>query len=105
MVPWTSSTSLQINTFYKIDTGLDNKPKPEAFFPAFMKIPNYSTIDMAIHAAVYLAKALQPPRSESPFQVGGAQHKAIRGLSQIFDAETKIQNRDALPPPPRLANE
>ena len=32
--------------------------------------------------------------------MGGAQLKAIRGLAQIFDAETKIPNRDALPTPP-----
>ena len=30
-----------------------------------MKIPNYSSIDMAIHADGDLAKALQPPRPES----------------------------------------
>ena len=62
-------------------------------------MPNYSTRDMDIHAAADLAKALQTPRQESPFQVGGDQLKAIRALSQIFDAETKIPNRDALPPP------
>ena len=54
---------------------------------------------MAIHAASDLAKLLQTPRPESPFQVGYAQLKAIRELSQIFDAETKIPNRDTLPPP------
>ena len=70
-----------------------------------MKITNYSTIDMAIRAAADLAKAMQTPRPESPFQVGDAQLKAIRELSHIFDAETKIPNRDALPTPPRLANE
>ena len=32
--------------------------------------------------------------------MGGAQLKAIRELCQIFDAETKIPNRDALPTPP-----
>ena len=51
-----------------------------------MKIPNYSTRDMAIHAAADISKALQTPRPESPFQVGDAQLKAIRGLYQIFDA-------------------
>ena len=65
-----------------------------------MKMPNYSSIDMAIYAALYLAKALQTPRLESPFQVGDAQLKAIRELANIFDAETKIPNRDALPTPP-----
>ena len=69
-----------------------------------MKIPNYSTRDMAIHAAAHLAKALQTPRPESHFQVGDAQLKAIRELTQIFDAETKIPNRDAFSTPPRLAN-
>ena len=69
-----------------------------------MKMPNYSTRDMVIHAAADLEKALQTPSPESPFQVGDAQLKAIRELSQIFDAETKIPNRDALPPP-RLSNE
>ena len=68
--------------------------------PEFMKMPYYSTIDMAIHAAADLAKDLQTPRPESPFQVGDAQLKAIRELSKIFDAETKIPNRDVLPPTP-----
>ena len=67
-----------------------------------MKIPNYITRDMAIHAAVDLSKALQTPRLESPFQVGDAQLKAIRESPQIFDAETKIPNRDSFPPPPPL---
>ena len=42
-----------------------------------MKIPNYGTRDMAINDAADLAKALQTPRTESPFQVGDAQLKAI----------------------------
>ena len=91
-------------TCYNIDTGGETKPDTISFFPVFMKIPNYSTRDMSIHAAADLAKALQTPRPESHFQVRDDQHKAIRELSQIFDAETKIPNRDALPPP-RLANE
>ena len=62
-----------------------------------MKIPNYSSRDMAIHAAADLTKSLQIPRPESPFQVDESQIKEIRELSQIFDAETKITNRDALP--------
>ena len=70
-----------------------------------MKMPNYSTIYMAINADADLKKALQTPRPESPFQVGDAQLEAIRGFSQIFYAETKIPNRDAFPPPPRLTNE
>ena len=65
-----------------------------------MKIPNNSTRDMAIHVAVDLAKALQTPSPELPFQVGDAQIKSIRGLSHIFDAETKLPNRGALPTPP-----
>ena len=68
-------------------------------------MPNYSTRDMAIHAAADLSKALQTPRPESPFQVGDSQLKAIRELSQIFDAETKIPNRDAFPTPTILDNE
>ena len=63
---------------------------------------NYSTRSMAIHAVADLAKALQTPRPESHFQVGDAQLKSIRKLSQIFYAETKIPNRDALPTPPEL---
>ena len=46
-----------------------------------MKIPNYSTRDMAIHAVTDLAKALQKIMTESPFQVGETQLKAIRELS------------------------
>ena len=43
-----------------------------------MKIPNYSSIDMAIHDASDLAKALQTHSPESTFQVEDAQLKAIR---------------------------
>ena len=69
-----------------------------------MKTTNYSTRDMAIHAAADLEKALQTPRSESHFQVGYAQLKTIRELYQMFDSETKISNRDALPSHLRLTN-
>ena len=63
-----------------------------------MKMPNYSSRDMVIRAAGYLAKSLQTPEPESPFQVLDAKMKEIRILANIFDAETKIPNRDALPP-------
>ena len=92
-------------TCYNIDTGGETTPDTIDFFSEFMKIPNYSTRDMAIHAAVDLAKALQTTRPESPFKVGYAQLKAIRELSHIFDAETKIPNRDALPTPPYSISE
>ena len=52
---------------------------------------------MAIYAAVDLTNSSQTPRPESPFQVGDSQLKAIRELAKIFDAETKIPNRDSLP--------
>ena len=69
-----------------------------------MKMPNYSTIAMAIHAAADISKALQTPSPESPFQVGDAQLKSIRELAQIFYTETKIPNSDTLPTSTRLAN-
>ena len=47
-----------------------------------------------------MEKALQTPRSESPFKVGYSQLKSIRELDNIFDSETKIANRDALPATP-----
>ena len=90
--------------FYNIDNGGKTTPDIIAFFPAFMKITNYSTIDMAIHDAEDLSKSLQTSRPEYFFQLGDAQLKSIRGLSQIFDAETKTPNRDALSNPPRLDN-
>ena len=65
-----------------------------------MKMPNYSTRDMAIYSAADTAKALQKTRPESPFQMGDYQLKAIRELTHIFDAETKIPNRDAFTIPP-----
>ena len=70
-----------------------------------MKILKYSTREMAIHAAADLEKSLQTPRPESNFQMGDAQLKAITELAQICYAETETPNRDALPTPPRLANE
>ena len=69
-----------------------------------MKIPNYISRDVSIHAAVFIAKALQTPRPESPFQVGDTQIKAIRELAKIFDTDTKISNRRVLPTPPILDN-
>ena len=58
-----------------------------------MKIINYAAAD--------LGKALQTPSPELSFQVGGSQLKVIRELSNMFDAFTKIPNRDAPPPPPQ----
>ena len=54
---------------------------------------------MAIHADADLEKALQTPRLESTFQSGDSQLKSIRELANIFDADTKIPNRGALPTP------
>ena len=65
-----------------------------------MKITNYSSIDTTIHAAADLENALPKSKPESSFQVGDAQLKAIIELAKIFNAETKIPNRDALPTPP-----
>ena len=86
-------------TCYNIDTGGETTPDTIYFFSAFMKMPNYSSRDMAIHDDSYIAKALQTPRLESLFQVGDAQLKSIRGLAKIFDTENKIPNKDALPTP------
>ena len=65
-------------------------------------MPNYTSRDMAIHAAADLEKALQTPRIESPFQVADTLIKAKRELGKISDAETKIPIRDALTSPPDL---
>ena len=65
-----------------------------------MKIPNYSSRNMAIHDAKDLAEALKTPGTESTFQVGNSQLKSVMELAKIFDAETQIPNRDALPIPP-----
>ena len=65
-------------TCYNIDTGGGTTPDTIYFFPEFMKMPNYSSKDMDIHAAADLAKALKTPRSESFFQVEDAQVKEIR---------------------------
>ena len=69
-----------------------------------MKMTNYSSRDMNIHAAAYLPKDFQTTSTESPFQVGKYQLKTIGELSNIFYAETQIPNRDALttPPPPLI---
>ena len=100
MVPWTSSTSLQINTFYKIDTGLDNKPKPEAFFPAFMKTPNFSSREMVIHADAYHVKYLKTPFPWSPFQVGYSQLKEISELYKHLMQKSNSQIGMNYPPTP-----
>ena len=92
-------------TWYNIDIGGETTPDTIAFFPEFMKIPNYSSRDIVIHADADLEKALQTPRPESSFQVGDSQLKSIRELSKIFDTETKIPNRDTLPTPPSPNNE
>ena len=63
-----------------------------------MKMTNCVTRDMPIHAAVDLEKSLQTPSPESPFQVGDAQLKAIRELSQIFMHRLKSQIGVHFPP-------
>ena len=69
------------------------------FFMGFIKIPNYSSRDMAIHNDADLSKALQTLSIEPLFQVGYCQLKAIRELKNIFDAENKTPNRYTLPTP------
>ena len=51
-----------------------------------MKIPNFSSIDMAIHDAADMEKSFQTPRPESPLQVGESQIKATRELDKNIDA-------------------
>ena len=50
-------------TCYNIDTGGETTPDTVAFFPEFMKIPIYSSRDMAIHTAEDISKALKKSRS------------------------------------------
>ena len=64
-------------TCYNIYTGVENTPDTIAFFPAFMKMPNFSSRYMDINSSVYLEKALQTPHLESTFKVGDSQLKAI----------------------------
>ena len=54
-------------TWYNIDTVGGTTPEKIAFLRSFMKIPNYSSIYMATHAAADLKKSLQTPRPESSF--------------------------------------
>ena len=93
-------------TCYNIDTLGETTADTIAFFPEFMKIPNYSSRYIAFHADADLAKALEIPRPESPFQVEVSQLKARSELAKIFDAENKIPNSDALftPPYPLIRN-
>ena len=86
-------------TCYNIDTGGETTSYTIAFFPTFIKMPNYSSRYMEIHSAADLAKALQTPRPESTFQVGNPQLKSIRELYDILDAMNKIPNKDAMPTP------
>ena len=68
-----------------------------------MKMNNYSSRDMAIHAAADTEKALKKTLPESPFQVGDSQLKAIREsknfLMQKFNSQAGMHYR-----PPSLAN-
>ena len=52
------------------------------FYHIFMKMPSFSSRDMAIHTVAYMEKALQTPQLESPFQVGESQLKAMRVLDK-----------------------
>ena len=80
-------------------------PDTIAFLPEFMKMTNYSSRYMGIHATAYLTTAFRKFSPESYFQVGGSQLKSIRELAKIFDAENIIPNRDSLPTPLTPANE
>ena len=67
-------------TCYNIDTGVDTTSDTIYFFPESMKMPNYSSRDIAIHAAEDMEKVLQTTRPESPFQVGGLPTKSNEGI-------------------------
>ena len=82
--------------------GGETTPDTIAFFPVFLKITNYSLRYMAINDAADLAMVLQTLMTESFFQVGDYQLKAISLLAKIFDAKTQIPNRDVLPTAPSL---
>ena len=58
-----------------IEIGGETTPDTITFFSEFIKMPNFSSRDMAIHVAVDLTKALQTPHPESPFRVGGSKLK------------------------------
>ena len=64
-----------------------------------MKMPNYSSRYVATHAAADLAKALQTPIQESPFQVGESQLKAIKELAKILMKRLEPQTGMNFPPP------
>ena len=71
-------------TCYNIDTGGETTPDTIAFFPEFMKIPNYSIRDMTIHADADLSKSLQKPRPESPFLSGGSPTQSNKVIISYF---------------------
>ena len=57
-------------TWYNIDTVGETTPDTIAFFPEFMKIPNYSSRGIAIHASADIEKALKHPGRNRLFKWG-----------------------------------
>ena len=64
-------------TCYNIDVGGEATPDTIALFPTFIKMTNFSYIDIVIRAAIDLVKAFQTTLQESPFQVEDSQLKEI----------------------------
>ena len=65
-------------TWYNIDTVGETTIDTISFLPSFVKIANFSSIDMAINAAEDLTKALKTPHPESPLKSGDSQLEAKR---------------------------
>jgi hypothetical protein len=98
---------------YATKTGAERIARTVEFFPHFGKMPQLSSADAAIRAAIALCLAIRNPSPASPLApIGDAQMEAIQQLSDIFsvsvapDSAQKVQPPRvpvALPTPQQLA--
>jgi hypothetical protein len=69
------------------------------FFPSKLSMPNTSSKDLAIIAALELSNALQNPAPAAPFShIGTAQLQALHQLSDIFSAALPYGTAQHAPP-------
>jgi hypothetical protein len=84
---------------YATKTRAERIAQTVAFFPHYGKIPQLSSADAAIRAAIDLCWAIRNPASASPLSpLGDDQMQAIQQLADIFATTTLPTRAPATPP-------
>ncbi len=85
---------------YATKTRAERIARTVELFPHYGPMPNFSSVDAAIRAAIELCWAIRHPSPSSPLApIGDAQLEAIQQLADIFSAATLAPSQHTSSPP------